>query len=70
MLIKKPKNLLGDTFSSVSSSTRREVNDLRKEFNSLQLNINFIMKNSLDQQGQLNLLKNNVDSEHRISWKL
>ena len=27
------------------------------------------MKNSLDQQGQLNLLKINVDSERRISWK-
>ena len=62
MLIKKPKNLLGDTFSSVSSSTRREVNDLRKEFNSLQSNVNLLMKNSLDQQGQLNNLRNDVDS--------
>ena len=59
MPIKKPKKEFGETLNSASSSTKREVNDLRKEFNSFK-------SNSLERhdsiETKVSLLQNDVNT--------
>ena len=59
MLIKKPKNEFGETLSSVSSSTKREVNDLRKEFNSFK---SYSLERHDSIETKVNLLQNDVNT--------
>ena len=65
MPIKKPKKEFGETFSTVSSSTKREVNDLRNEFNSFK-SYSLERHNSIETkvsllQNDVNILKKKLD---------
>ena len=59
MQIKKPKKEFGETFSTVSSSTKREINDLRKEFNSFK-SISLERHDSIETK--VSLLQNDVNT--------
>ena len=66
MPIKKPKKEFGETLNSASSSTKREVNDLRNEFNSFKSKVNSFMNNSLERhdsiERKVSLLQNDVNT--------
>ena len=66
MPIKKPKKEFGETLNSASSSTKREVNDLRNEFNSFKSKVNSFMNNSLERhdsiETKVSLLQNDVNT--------
>ena len=59
MPIKKPKKEFGETLNSASSSTKREVNDLRKEFNSFK---SYSLERQDSIETKVSLLQNDVNT--------
>ena len=59
MPIKKPKKEFGETLNSASSSTKRELNDLRNEFNSFK---SYSLERQDSIETKVSLLQNDVNT--------